>query len=107
MRNLFANRCFNLDAGQAVSGIARESRTVRVVSGRVWLTVEGQQDDFWLSAGDSVAVAPGRLVVIEADRTASRIDLAPARQGAGTGFGAQWQHLTQRWTSAAEPCSSC
>jgi hypothetical protein len=53
---------------------------VRVLAGRVWLTVEGVPDDHWLAAGESVVVTPGRLVVLEADR-ASRIVLSPARAG--------------------------
>jgi quercetin dioxygenase-like cupin family protein len=77
MTSLFGRETLTLAAGQAVSGTAHSPRTLRVLAGRVWLTVEGAPDDHWLTAGESIAVAPGRLVVLEADR-ASRIALSPA-----------------------------
>jgi hypothetical protein len=80
MADLFAREALTVAAGQAVSGVPRSPRTVRVLAGRVWLTVEGAPDDHWLTAGESIAVAAGRLVVLEADR-ASRIALSPARAG--------------------------
>ena len=111
MRNLFANRCFEIQAGHAVSGTAAQARTLRVASGRVWVTVEGERDDFWLRAGDSVSVAPGRLVVIEADQGASRIDFLPL-PCATFGLGARLRNLTGRLVDGAAkpagaPCGSC
>lgn len=73
MRGLFTNGSLIIGAGQAVSGIARTPQTLRVVSGRVWLTLEGVPHDYWLHAGDTFEVAPGRLVVIEADTHDSRL----------------------------------
>lgn len=52
---------------------------MRITSGRVWITVEGSALDYWLHAGDTFAVMPGRLIVIEADRIASRVDMVPNR----------------------------
>ena len=77
MRGLFTNNSVNIQAGQAVSGIADHAHTLRINAGRVWLTVEGIRQDYWLHAGDSFTVIPGRLIVVEADRVASRIELAP------------------------------
>lgn len=74
MRNPFANESFTVEAGQTVSGIVEQPRTLRILSGRVWITVEGISQDYWLAAGDMLTVAPGRLIVVEADRHASRID---------------------------------
>lgn len=75
MTNLFANHALNIAAGQAVSGIADREQTLRVECGKVWITIEGSSRDYWLTAGQSVTLAPGRLVVVEADRTASRVTL--------------------------------
>ncbi len=80
MRGLFTNNSLNLQAGQAVSGIAANPQTLRINSGRVWITVEGVRQDYWLRAGDTFTVVPGRLIVIEADKIASRLDLTPNRQ---------------------------
>ena len=79
MRGLFTNESLTVDAGQAVSGIAGRAQILQVISGRIWLTQEGVPHDYWLYAGESFEVMPGRLVVIEADGDASRIDLKPVR----------------------------
>jgi hypothetical protein len=79
MRGLFTNESLTVDHGQAVSGIAGGAHILQVISGRVWLTQEGVPHDHWLYAGDTFEVTPGRLVVIEADAGASRIELKPAR----------------------------
>jgi hypothetical protein len=39
----------------------------------VWLTIAGEDEDFWLSAGESVTVPAHRLVVIEADQQNSSV----------------------------------
>src|SRR3954463_15648963 len=79
MKTLFAGEMLTIPAGRAVSGAVQCAGAIHVVAGRVWLTVEGEQDDYWLSAGESIAVDAGRLVVLEADRVASRVVLpAPA-----------------------------
>ncbi|MFM9438160.1 hypothetical protein ACFDR9_005263 [Janthinobacterium sp. CG_23.3] len=97
MRELFANSCFHIAAGQAVSGVAGQAQSLRIASGRVWLTVEGELGDYWLSAGDNFAVPAGRLVVIEADKVASRVDFSGARRPSiAAGLGAQLNRLAQR-----------
>jgi len=75
MRILFTNSRLNIKTGTTVSGISSQAETLNVVSGRIWLTVEGSADDYWLSAGDSMVVAANRLVVIEAHREDSQIVL--------------------------------
>ncbi len=75
MRILFTNSRLNIKTGTTVSGISSQAETLNVVSGKVWLTVEGSPDDYWLSAGDSMVVAADRLVVIEAYREDSQIVL--------------------------------
>ncbi|TFW03510.1 DUF2917 domain-containing protein [Oxalobacteraceae bacterium OM1] len=78
MRSLFTNRALTVEPGQAVSGIAERTRTFRVVEGDVWVTVEGIDQDYWLSAGDAFVAQPGRLVVVESNGAASRIAAEPA-----------------------------
>ncbi len=76
MRSLFTKQSLTIQPGQVVSGIAGQVRTLRVLQGRVWITVEGISHDYWLAAGDTFTTIPGRLTVIEADRAESRIELA-------------------------------
>lgn len=71
MRGLFTNRTLNIPAGQAVSGTASRAETLRIQRGRVWITVEGINHDYFLHAGDTFTAVPGRLTVLEADQEAS------------------------------------
>jgi Protein of unknown function (DUF2917) len=39
----------------------------KVVSGRAWVTIEGEPDDWFVGPGESFSVPAGRSTVIEAD----------------------------------------
>lgn len=77
LKVLFTNSSFNVPAGCAISGVATHAHVLRIETGRVWITVEGGSRDFWLGVGDTLAVFPGYLIVIEADKVGSRIDVMP------------------------------
>jgi|GEM_PF-5414256 hypothetical protein len=76
MRILFTNSTLNIKDGMTVSGVSNRRETLNVLRGRLWLTVEGSADDYWLSAGDSFVVEPDKLVVIEAFRGDGQIMLS-------------------------------
>ncbi len=83
MRKLFTDRALSIARGQAVSGVTERMETLEIVSGSVWITVEGMSHDYWLSAGDKFDATPGRLIVIEADKTASYLKMqVPSTQHA-------------------------
>ncbi|HYD63042.1 MAG TPA: DUF2917 domain-containing protein [Noviherbaspirillum sp.] len=71
MRGLFTNKTLTILAGQAVSGTASRAETLRIQRGRVWITVEGINHDYFLHAGDTFTAVPGRLTVLEADQEAA------------------------------------
>jgi hypothetical protein len=77
----FANTSYTIAAGTAVSGKLQRPQSIKVASGRVWLTVEGWEADHWLKAGEAFALPAGRLIVLEADQDASRIEAAPEWTG--------------------------
>ena len=79
MQNLFAKQSLRIAAGTIVSGVSDRDQIVRVECGKVWITIEGSRQDYWLRAGQSVTVVPGRLVVIEADVLDSRVSLPAMR----------------------------
>lgn len=79
MTIVFTNGSLAMVAGQAISGVVRRAMTWRVTSGRVWITEEGDPHDHWLGAGETFSVTPGRLVVIEAGTSASRITTTQLR----------------------------
>jgi hypothetical protein len=62
---------WTLAAGEALSlPIGPGARELSVAEGRVWLTLKGSRQapaqDIWLAAGESLALASGSQVVIEA-----------------------------------------
>lgn len=71
MRGLFTNGTLSISSGQTVSGTAVRAETLRIQRGRVWITVEGINNDYFLHAGDTFTAVPGRLTVLEADQDAS------------------------------------
>lgn len=56
-----------LSTGQALrlSG-SREVRQLRVLRGRLWVTITDEPGDHWLQPGESLTLPPGRRVVLEA-----------------------------------------
>ncbi|KAF3997125.1 DUF2917 domain-containing protein [Glaciimonas immobilis] len=71
MRALFTKgieQSLALNAGQVLSMQAKRAETLQVTSGRVWVTISGERDDYWLSAGDHLNVAAGSRIVLEADQ---------------------------------------
>ncbi|MFJ2989195.1 DUF2917 domain-containing protein [Collimonas sp. NPDC087041] len=75
MRKLLANESLTIGAGQAVSVTAPVAQTLQIMRGRVWVTVAGQGDDYWLSAGQFLNVAADSHIVIEADKGSSLVQV--------------------------------
>jgi quercetin dioxygenase-like cupin family protein len=94
MRALFTGAVVTLAPGRAISGKASAAGEIHVLAGRAWITVENQQDDYWLAAGESIRVEAGRLVVVEADRAPCRLVFpsASGRPACETGFRAIQLH---------------
>ncbi|APD11200.1 hypothetical protein UC34_25230 [Pandoraea vervacti] len=58
-------RLFELDPGQTVfwrSPAAERPQSLQVLQGLLWLTVEGEHADHWLSAGESFEIRGGQRV---------------------------------------------
>jgi hypothetical protein len=53
-------------------------QTLRVCEGLLWVTVEGEPDDRWLSAGDSLELSSRSTVWISSSTPSSRFVLAAA-----------------------------
>ncbi|MFC5473125.1 DUF2917 domain-containing protein [Paraherbaspirillum soli] len=75
MRTLFTNGSLTIGAGQVMSVSSPVAQSLQIVSGRVWVTVAGQSDDYWLSAGQFLNVAADSHIVIEADKAASVLQI--------------------------------
>jgi hypothetical protein len=66
MATLFTKDSTPLTCNQVISGIATEATTLRITKGRVWLTIAGRHQDYWLYAGESMVVPASCLIVLEA-----------------------------------------
>ena len=64
-------RTLDLPGGSLVSFASTPGERVRVLYGRVWMTVEGDASDAFLASGEEVSLASRGVAVIEA--------LGPAR----------------------------
>ena len=108
MRNLFTNLASTVDAGTARSGMASRMHRMQIVNGSAWVTIEGELRDYWLSAGDTLDIHPGRLVVVEAERNDVALKVIPAAQGSFNTLGSlierTWKLLQLR---IRQPITSC
>ncbi|MDR5761492.1 DUF2917 domain-containing protein [Caballeronia sp. LZ035] len=70
-------RTFELDGREAPARwIIDRPQTLRVTRGQIWLTIEGQTDDHWLGAGDSVELPPYTTIWVSGNREASWFSMA-------------------------------
>ena len=67
------NKVMTLKPGQLIS-IAVDTRfMLRIDCGLVWLTIEGDEFDYWLATGDTLLLPAGRHIVLEAEKSLSHI----------------------------------
>jgi hypothetical protein len=102
MKNFPAIRSLMLRPGELQSLSLNQEKYLRVDCGRVWLTVTGDETDYWLEDGAGMRLPAGRHVVIEADGRFSRLELAALdEQGAVPVRMAQEQEPAPALDSAA------
>ena len=70
-------RIFELEHDEPTAAwrVARPS-TFKVISGEIWLTVEGDSEDYWLAAGQSIELPRGAVAWISAGQSGARFALA-------------------------------
>ncbi len=66
MQIQFANREYCQEPGQVLSGALQQGGLLQVAQGEVWLTIEGELEDYFLHAGEACALPARRMIVIEA-----------------------------------------
>jgi len=84
MGKIFTNevkQSLAIDAGQVLSIQTAVAETLQITCGRVWITVSGQSDDYWLGAGQYLNVAAGSHVVLEADKGRSVVEVRQQTPG--------------------------
>ncbi|EIF29874.1 Protein of unknown function (DUF2917) [Burkholderia sp. Ch1-1] len=70
-------RIFELEHGEPTAAwrVARPS-IFKVISGEIWLTVEGDSKDHWLAAGESIELPRQAVAWISAGQAGARFALA-------------------------------
>lgn len=58
--------------------VINQAKTLRVCEGILWLTIEGDAEDRWLVAGDSIELAAGITVWLDSQTLDTRLTLASA-----------------------------
>jgi len=97
MQNISAEESLSLAPCQLVSIRLEQKLVIRTVSGRIWITIETDVNDYWLSAGETLVLPRGRHIVIEADSERSCIDflshwVSPAVLERHTPENAKWTY---------------
>lgn len=65
----------SLTDGQLWSLQSKRMLYLQVLSGRIWLTITDDRQDYWLSAGAQIQLPASRQIVLEASGSAARLHL--------------------------------
>jgi quercetin dioxygenase-like cupin family protein len=72
-------RTFELEHGEPASAWrVAQPLAVNVLAGELWLTVEGDAEDYWLAAGESFELKRGVVAWLSAGRDGVRLSLTVA-----------------------------
>lgn len=75
-------RTFELEHGEPASAWrAAQPLAVNVLAGELWLTVEGDAEDYWLAPGESFELNRGAVAWLSAGREGARLSLTVASGG--------------------------
>ncbi|MGA7782257.1 MAG: DUF2917 domain-containing protein [Paraburkholderia sp.] len=70
-------RTFELEHGEpAAAWRAAQPLVLQVMAGELWLTVEGDSEDYWLSAGETFELSRGTLAWVSAGQRGARLALS-------------------------------
>ncbi len=76
----FTKRAYRQMPGQIFSGALQEAVLLQVQQGEVWLTVEGELEDYFLHSGEVCALPAQRQIVIEAQQGVAHYSLQQMAQ---------------------------
>lgn len=70
-------RTFELEHGEpAAAWRVAQPLVLKVMAGQIWLTVEGDSEDYWLSSGDTFELGRGAVAWVSAGQGGARMALA-------------------------------
>ena len=70
-------RTFELEHGEPVTAWrVTQPLVLQVMAGELWLTVEGDSEDYWLAAGETFELGRGAFAWVSAGQHGARLALA-------------------------------
>jgi quercetin dioxygenase-like cupin family protein len=95
-------RTFELEHGEpATAWRATQPLLLQVMAGELWLTVEGDSEDYWLAAGETFELSRGALAWLSAGQLGARLALTAPAVGNGGGTGRTGERPALRTARAA------
>jgi quercetin dioxygenase-like cupin family protein len=101
-------RTFELEDGEpAAAWRVAQPLVLKVMAGEIWLTLDGDPEDYWLAAGDTFELPRGARAWVSAGQGAARLALAFAgcrqqvRTMATSASRLFWRDWLPRWLTAA------
>jgi quercetin dioxygenase-like cupin family protein len=101
-------RTFELEHGEpAAAWRVAQPLVVKVMAGEIWLTLEGDAEDYWLAAGETFELPRGAQAWVSAGKGGARVALSFAgceqhvRTMAPAGAQSSWRGWVPRWLTAA------
>lgn len=88
-----AKQAYTIESHGVLSGVLEQPQLLQVCRGRVWLTVEGSTEDYWLSAGDVSVLPAGKLLVLEAEQQAAVVQIKTSHSAKPLPSRALWTNL--------------
>ncbi|OAJ57427.1 hypothetical protein A6V36_04960 [Paraburkholderia ginsengiterrae] len=95
-------RIFELEHGEPATAwrVARPS-IFKVISGEIWLTVEGEGDDHWLATGESIELPRGAVAWISAGQAGARFAMASGSERTSSARPVPMLNWLPRWLGVA------
>jgi quercetin dioxygenase-like cupin family protein len=97
-------RIFELEHGEPAAAwrVVRAS-TFKVISGEIWLTIEGDSEDHWLATGESIELPRRTVAWISAGQAGARFALASGSERVAPKPMLGWPVLSRlpRWLGVA------
>ncbi|CAB3799987.1 hypothetical protein LMG28614_05097 [Paraburkholderia ultramafica] len=97
-------RIFELEHGEPAAAwrVARAS-SFKVISGEIWLTIEGDSKDHWLATGESIELPRRAVAWISAGQAGARFSLASGSERGAPKPMPGWPVLNRlpRWLGVA------
>jgi hypothetical protein len=104
MQIMFTKNSLQLGDGDVTALRLSQPVCLHVITGRVWVTMEGGGTDYWLAAGQRLEMPGPGLLVIESVKQASTLQFSSCRASWPVRMALAMRRLAGRGKSPADAC---